>query len=373
MVILSRYSLRNECAVRPDNLVSDLEKAITNRTAEAGAILQQVTDLFLENVGHYSAEQLELYDDVLIALVDRVEVEARAKLAEQLAPIEAAPANTIQSLALDDAIEVAEPILSRSKALDDDILAYCAAVKNQEHLLAIATRYKISEQVSGQLIIKGNNKVLSVLASNAGAAISDPSFEILVKKSADDVWLSECVAGRKDIPERLLRQLLCRASEIVRHRLVAANPELNAIINEILPIEITSPINGAPAPLKDYRPAERIVETRGVSEANVNAFAREKKIDEIIVSIAQLSRLSVYEIEQLFLGRWTSPVAIILKAIGFHLRTIEAIYSSRLCDGERSKGDLVQTKAEFVALRQSTAERILRFFYAKRAVDISKH
>jgi hypothetical protein len=92
-----------------------------------------------------------------------------------------------------------------------------------------------------------------------------------------------------------------------------------------------------------------------------------------MVSIAQLSRLSVYEIERLFSGRWTSPVAIILKAIGFHLRTIDAIYHSRLASGEPSKGDLVQTKTEFIALRQPTAERILRFFYAKRAVDISKH
>jgi hypothetical protein len=102
-------------------------------------------------------------------------------------------------------------------------------------------------------------------------------------------------------------------------------------------------------------------------------FAKEKKIEEVMVSLAQLSRLSVYEIERLFSGRWTSPVAIILKAIGFHLRTIDAIYHSRLSAGEPIQSDLIQTKAEFIALRQPTAERILRFFYAKRAVDISKH
>jgi Uncharacterised protein conserved in bacteria (DUF2336) len=363
----------NECAVRPNNLVSDLEKAITNRTAEAGAILQQVTDLFLENVGHYSAEQLELYDDVLVRLIDKVEVAARALLARRLATIDAAPANTIVSLALDDAVEVAEPILARSPALDDDILAYCVAKKPQEHLLAIASRHNISELISGQLIVMGNNKVLSILASNPGAMISDPSFEILVNKSADDERLSECVAERKDIPKRLLRQLLSKASEIVRHRLVAAHPEFNGIIKEILPIDTASRISRTIAPLRDYKPAERVVSARGVSEASVNEFAREKKIEEIIVSIAQLSRLSTYEVERLLLGRWTSPVAIILKAIGFHLPTIEAIYWSRLSNGEPSKGDLTQTKSEFIALRQPTAERILRFFYAKRAIDISKH
>ncbi len=121
----------------------------------------------------------------------------------------------------------------------------------------------------------------------------------------------------------------------------------------------------------DYKTAERIVKSRELNEAVVNELAKEKKLAEIVVSIAQLSGLSVDEIEQLFMGVWTSPFAIILKAIGFHLSTLEAIYHSRLASGEVSRNDLIQTKAEFIAIRRPTAERILRFFYAKRAVKIS--
>lgn len=205
----------HENAVLPVNLVSDLEKAITTRSAEAGAMLQQITDLFLLNVGHYSAEQLGVYDTVLNELIARVEVAARAKLAQRLAPVNGAPANTIRSLALDDAIEVAEPILSRSNVLDDDTLTHCIAIKGQEYLLAIATRNKVSETVSYQLIAKGNNKVLGTLASNPGAAISDPSFGMLVQRSTDDDWLTECVAGEKTSPSIIFassyprRQILC--------------------------------------------------------------------------------------------------------------------------------------------------------------------
>ncbi len=357
----------------PNNLVSDLERAITTRSAEAGAMLQQITDLFLANAGHYSAEQLDLYDDVLTELIAKVEVAARAKLAERLASVNSAPTNTIRSLALDNAIEVAEPILSQSHALDDDTLTHCIATKKQDHLLAIATRHKVSETVSHQLIAKGNNRVLGTLASNPGAAISDPSFGMLVQKSIDDDWLSECVAGRKDIPEHHLRQLLSRASEIVRRRLITVNPEVSNIIKEILPLNTPPIANKTPGPLTNYKAAECAVKTRGLSEAAVNEFAKEKKLAELMVSIAQLSRLSVYEIERLFSGRWTSPVAIILKAIGFHLRTVDAIYHSRLSSGEVIQNDLIQTKAEFIALRQPTAERIVRFFYAKRAVNISNH
>jgi hypothetical protein len=53
------------------------------------------------------------------------------------------------------------------------------------------------------------------------------------------------------------------------------------------------------------------------------------------------------------------------------LSTVDAIYNSRLSAGEVIRSDLIQTKAEFIAIRRPTAERILRFFYAKRAVTIS--
>ncbi|MFY9687407.1 MAG: DUF2336 domain-containing protein, partial [Pseudolabrys sp.] len=187
--------------MQPNNLISDLENAVATRSVDTGAMLRRVTDLFLLNAGHYSADQLELYDGILKVLIAAVEVSARAELAERLAPVDNAPANTIRTLALDDAIEVAEPILSHSNALDDETLTHCITIKGQEHLLAIATRNKLSEIVSDHLVTKGDNTVLRTLASNPGAAISDLGFGILVKKSADDDWLSERVARRIDIPE----------------------------------------------------------------------------------------------------------------------------------------------------------------------------
>jgi Uncharacterised protein conserved in bacteria (DUF2336) len=352
------------------SLISDLENALTTRSAEAGGMLHQLTELFLVNVGHYSADQLDVYDAVLNELVKIVEVAARAELARRLAPIDGVPTKTIRSLALDDAIEVAEPVLSQSNALDDDTLTRCISVKGQEYLLAIATRDKISQTISSQLIAKGDRKVLGTLAVNPGAAISDPSFGILVQKSAGDDWLLECVAGREDIPQHHLRALLLKASEIVRQRLMIAHPKLRDVIQEIFRGP-TSSTTGKMGPSIDYKAAERIVKSLEITEQAVKEFAKQNKIGEIIVSIAQLSNLSVDEIERLLMNTWTSPVAVIFKAIGFHLSTLEIIYRSRLSDHEPVRNDLVQTKAEFIAIRRPTAERIVRHFYAKRAVEIS--
>ena len=333
-------------------------------------MLHQLTELFMVNAGRYSVDQLDLYDGVLNELINKVEVAARVKLAQRLASIDGAPTKTIRSLALDDAIEVAEPILSQSSALDDGTLTRCITLKGQEYLLAIATRDKISETISSQLIAKGDRRVLGILAGNSGATISDASFGILVQKGANDDWLSECIAGRKDIPQHHLRKLLLKASEIVRQRLMAAHPELRVTIQEILPGPVISATDKPCRPI-DYKSAERIVRSREITEETVKEFARENKIGEIIVAIAQLSNLSVDEIGSLLMGIWTSPVAVILKAIGFHLPTLEMIYRSRLSDGEPVRADLLRTKAEFIAIRRPTAERIVRYFYAKRAVNIS--
>lgn len=348
------------------NLISDLENAVATRSVETGVMLRRVTDLFLMNAGHYSADQLELYDGVLKVLIAAVEVSARAELARRLAPVDGAPANTIRTLALDDAIEVAEPVLAQSNSLDDEILTQCITIKGQEHLLAIATRNKLSEAVTDHLVTRGNIEVLRTLASNPGAAISDLGFGILVKKSTDDDWLSERVARRIDIPEHHLRDLILKASEVVRQRLMADIPELSETIREILPNSAPAAGNDAPGLCKDYRTAELVVKSKPLTEARVHEFAKAKKLEEVIVSISLLSGLSATEIERLFTGIWSSPVAVILKAIGFRLATVDAIYRSRFPGEETIRDDLTQIKAEFIALRRPTAERIMRFYIARK-------
>lgn len=348
------------------NLISDVENAVATRSAEVGTMLRRVTDLFLVHAGHYTADQLELYDGILQMLIAAVEVSARVELAERLAPVDGVPTNTIRTLALDDAIEVAEPVLAQSNVLGDDVLTHCITIKGQEHLLAIATRTKLSEPITDQLVTRGDIKVLRTVASNPGAAISDLGFGILVKKSTEDNWLTERVARRIDIPEHHLRGLISKASEVVRQRLTTDIPELSKIIKEILPD--SAPATGSD---KDYRTAELVVSSKPLSEAVVYEFAKAKKLEEIIVSISHLSGLPANEIQRLFVGTWSSPVAIILKAIGFRLATVEAIYRSRLSDAEVIRDDLFQTKAEFIALRRPTAERIVRFYCARKATNSS--
>ena len=355
----------------PLNFISDLEQAIAVRSNKTGTMLHQITDLFLLNAGHYSADQVALYDGVLELLIARVDVAARELLSKRLAPLDDAPIGTIRSLALDDAIEVAEPVLAQSNLLDDDTLISCITSKGQDHLLAIAARNQISENVSDHLIMNGDKNVLGVLVNNDGAAISEPSFGVLVEKSAGDEWLAEAIARRDDIPLHHFRELVSKASEIVQGRLIAKNPEQSEIIEGIFSRNAARRTSKGQAPVRDYRTAELFVASQPVTEATVQEYAKAKRLEETVVSLAQLSGLSTAEIERLFLSPWTSPVAIILKAIGFRLTTIDAIYRARLPEGGAIQGDLARTKAEFIAVSRPTAERIMRFYRTRRSAEFS--
>lgn len=240
------------------------------------------------------------------------------------------------------------------------------------HLLAIATQLEVSETVSDKLIASDNKQVLTALVNNTGAKISNSGFGELVKKSAGDDLLSECVASRKDIPEHHFRDLISKASDIVRHRLMT-HTELYEVIQETLP-DVGAPGAGSaspapPLPSKDYRTAELVVRSKPLTEASVIEFARKKQPEEIIVAIALHSNLEIGEIERLFLNTWSSPCAVILKAVGFHLSTLDLIYAARLGPGEVPRNDFIQAKAEFIALRRTPAGRIMRFFRTRRAAN----
>src|ERR1700681_1895630 len=119
------------------NLIDQLEEALAHsdigRRAES---LRRVTDLFVSGSGKFSGEQIALFDDVMCRLVEQIEVSARATFGRRLATIPDAPSRVLRGLALDDAIEVAGPVLSHSERLDDPILVESARTKSQDHLLA---------------------------------------------------------------------------------------------------------------------------------------------------------------------------------------------------------------------------------------------
>jgi uncharacterized protein (DUF2336 family) len=75
-----------EALAESRSLLDDLIASVTTGNGkQRQRILQRVADLFAAGSRNYSRDQIALFDDVLQKLSADIEVEARARLADQLA------------------------------------------------------------------------------------------------------------------------------------------------------------------------------------------------------------------------------------------------------------------------------------------------
>ena len=175
------------------------------------------TDLLIS--GRYSDDQIWIFGEVIGRLAEEIEVAARAQLSKRLAPIDHAPTKVINTLAFDDLIEVAGPVLRQSERLDARSLVANANSKSQQHLLAISQRRSLVEAVTDILVARGNQEVARSVAANQGARFSEFGFLHLLQRSERDSILAEHVGGRRDIPRNVFQQLIAKASDDVRRSL----------------------------------------------------------------------------------------------------------------------------------------------------------
>src|SRR5690349_10573228 len=214
-------------AAASENLLDELQSTLAHGTvARRVETLRRVTDLFINGAVDYSDAQISLFDDVFQCLIQHIELAAKELLANRLAPIDTAPPQTIRTLAFDDVIEVAGPVLTQSNRLDDDTLIETARNKSQAHLMAISKRKVLSNAVTEVLVQRGNDEVVQSTVNNPGAEFSERGFTRLVGRAEGDDELATCLGLRPTMPRHLYLKLLAKASDTVRQRLEAANPKM---------------------------------------------------------------------------------------------------------------------------------------------------
>src|ERR1700732_215639 len=119
-----------------ENLIDQLESVLASKDLSKRAdILRRVTDLFTHGSGKFSEDQIELFDDVMGILVGQVATAARAAFGSRLAQLADAPGKVIRTLAFDDAIEVAGPVLQHSPRLHGGGVVGDAGSKSEGALL----------------------------------------------------------------------------------------------------------------------------------------------------------------------------------------------------------------------------------------------
>jgi uncharacterized protein (DUF2336 family) len=354
-------------------LIADLEASLQSGSPDKRlTTLRRVADLLLNEPDRLNDEQLKVFDDVLCHLIKQVEDKALVELSTRLAFAARGPGEVIRQLARHDEIAVAGPVLSGSNTLTTADLADIARSKGQQHLLAISGRDGLEEAVTDVLVERGNRDVMERLAGNATVRFSETGYGTLVKRAENDDLLTEKVALRHDVPNRLLPQLLSRATETVRARLLAnAPPQMREEISRVL-ATISSTVAAQSAKPADLPAVERHVrslhEQGKLDDAAVLRFAQAGKREELAAALALLSSTPFNTIAELFSGLRNDAVLIPCKAAKLSWPTVEAILRSRITGYALPDQVIELARSDYSKLSLATAQRTLRFLQVRASV-----
>jgi hypothetical protein len=353
------------------SIIAELEDAVRGgSSAKRVETLRQVTDLFLNDGERLSDDQVKVFDDVLCLLIARVETRARAELSKRLAPLDYAPFEVIQYLAWDDEIAVAGDVLTHSNRLSPEALVEIASIKGQDHLLAISARDNLPEAVTDVIVERGETRVIRRLANNATARFSDAGYSGMVAHSEGDDELVEILGLRLDLPMKFLHDLLRRAKDAVRTRLLALAPpalqeEIRRVIEDI--------VREGPPSGRDFRVAEELVKLmmglRELDDVAVYKFAEAKKFDEVMVSLAVLNDVPAEMIAKLIEGPRADLILIPCRSARLNWPTVESILRNRPVRHRINEETLAVAERDYKRLSMETAQRTIRFWQLHNRIE----
>lgn len=347
-------------------LLDELQASLAHgNVARRVDMLRRVTDLFVDHAPDYSSAQIAVFDDVFVCLIDVMEAAAKIDLSERLAPLASAPPRAIRSLAFDDLVEVASPVLSQSEALDDDALIENARTKSQGHLLAISERRTLTGAVTDILVARGNDIVVQNTVNNLGAAFSEQGYAKLISRAEGNDALATCIGLRPSIPRHHYLKLVAKASAAVRARLEAAYPQAAGDVAQAVRLAATR-VRSAPAAMsEDTRISHELVrllhQDGRLDENEVMKFAAHGKFDEVNAAIACLAHMPVAATESMMTEASNEGIMILAKVANFSWATVKAIINLRETLAGLPLTDSATDRDTYERLRPSTAQQVLRF------------
>ena len=346
-------------------LLTELEDAVKGGSPEKREeTLRRITGLFLDKSDHLNEQQIGVFGDVLVHLIQKIETKALVQLSKSLAPVNNAPVEVVHRLARHDKISVAGPVLTHSKRLTEIDLIEVAKSRGQGHLLAISGRSSLPEAVTDVLVERGDLRVCHALAQNACAQFSESGFATLVEKSGSDETLAEKLGLRLDIPFRLLRRLLARATDLVRSRLLAAaSPENQEQIQRALG-SIASELGQEATRPSDFARADSLAHELNrsgqLTETALVDFVKAHKHEEMTATLALFAGVKSALIERLLKAPDHKEIIVACRAGNVTWSTTALILKARFADQSISPQQLDEAKDAFLELSRAAAQKSMR-------------
>ncbi|MEO6840197.1 MAG: DUF2336 domain-containing protein [Bradyrhizobium sp.] len=355
-------------------LIAELEGAVKAGSSERRVkMLRQVTDLFLSDADRLNENQIGVFDDVLVKLMERVESRTLTQMSAALSGSALAPKEVVRQLAYHEEAAVAAPVLSKSSRLSESDLIEIANTRGPRHLLAISHRETLNALVTDALLKRGDSQVSHALANNIGARFSEQGYSTLVESAEKDDDLAEKLGIRSDIPLAMQRELLSKATAAVRAKLLkTAPPEMREKIQAAIDVVATRIGVKLPKPV-DYTQSEATVlalnRAGKLGDQTINRFAIQGEYSNIIAALSLLSTVKIDVIGSLISHPRPDGLIVACKASRLNWSTTMMVLRNRPKCPPASKQELEQSRVGFEALSLSAAQRTVQFWSVRGSAD----
>ncbi|MDJ0951539.1 MAG: DUF2336 domain-containing protein [Alphaproteobacteria bacterium] len=311
-----------------------------------------VSDLAFSIKRKLTSKESALIGQVLCQLISEVEREVRAALAQKFADQPNAPEDLISLLA-NDHIDVAQPILLRSKLLKDPELIEIVQLRTMQHRLAVAARKEVSEQVSDALVDAGEPEVVTKLLKNNGARISEGTLDRLVDESERIQSYQKPLLLRKDLKAELATRMYRWVSAALRKHIVSnfdIDPSaLDQTLEEALSSLLTK-IQIAERDKKDINIRKLLQDPNARKPEFLIALLRSGQVIFFEKLFSELTKLPHEATQKFIYGAGGEAFAIAAKALGMAETHFKTLF--------------------MLSRRARTGQKLVNSQHAKRAVSV---
>jgi len=276
-----------------------------------------------------SERERTLMRDIMELLARDVEMAIRIALAERLADDPTAPLDLILLL-VDDKIEVARPLILRSRRLSDEDLLAVIAQADASRQAICAERPDIGEPVTEVLARTDAEPVLVALIRNATARIAKHTFETLVEKSRGLASLQEPLAHRGDLPPVLATRMCAWVSEALKTRIVDFHKITPAALDQALR-QASQDVQADQPKADSFENSRKLVDKLAAAGQLRAGFLlrvlHQGQLDLFELAFARLLEVDLAKLKQTLYETGPRPVALACRAVGIDRCVFSTVFN----------------------------------------------
>ncbi|MFM8819506.1 MAG: DUF2336 domain-containing protein [Phenylobacterium sp.] len=269
-----------------------------------------------------------LLSQVFFDLVFQAEFEIRLRLAEKIASADWAPSALISILSFDD-IEIARPIIARSPLLKDPDLIRILVEATLEHQVEVARRSGISPEVIDAILKTARPEVMTALAGNPTAQVSEDHLLQLVQMAEEVTTLHDPLATHPQLNAGLAGSLYAWVGATLRKSLADRFDLDQSALDEALALSIQQATTGGPAELVRQDPSGETAQERNdrrlIAKMDMAGQLRpgyllkalkEERLSLFVAALAALGRFEIRDVKSALRSKTPEAFALACVAVG---------------------------------------------------------